>query len=482
MQIREIRRLRALEWGEPFPPAGQALALVYPGSYRAGMSSLGFQWVGHLLAGAGYSVERVFLHEARGDDVPRSMESERPLGDFPLLAISVAWEPELADMVRLLEAAGIPPLRRERGPAHPQVLLGGPLTLSNPLPAAPFCDAMVVGEAEDSIAGAVAAMLTGDGDAAAVPGGWVPGGAPLPAPACVAADRLPAHSRLFTPETEFADMFLVEGERGCSRRCRFCVMGRAARGSGMRLVQTERILASIPHEARRVGLVGAGICDHPQLESLLRRLIEQGREVGISSLRADRLARRPELAALLHTAGYRTLTVASDAASQRLRDTIHKDIDESHLLACARLASEVGFRRLKLYVMVGLPDETDDDLEELIAFARRLAEIHPLDLGVSPFVPKPHTPMERADFAGVGLIERRLARLQHALRGKVTVRPASARWAWVESVLARGGEAEGEAVVEAVRLGGRYSAFKRVFRQLGHRPDARRIPTTRRDQ
>ena len=316
--------------------------MAYPSPYRAGMSSLGFQWIAGILADSGFSVERVFLP----DDVPAwkaarqspvSMESHTPLGRFPIVAISVAYELEIAGMIELLELAGIPPLRRDRTRGHPQVLIGGPLTFSNPLPLAPFADAMILGEADDVVVPAVEGFFErGDlAHVATLPGGWVPEhGDTLPAVAKADDERLPARSRIRSPDAELHDMFLLEGERGCHRACTFCVMRRSTNG-GMRLVDPETLRRLVPADAPRVGLVGAAISDHPQLVPLLEALIEDKKGIGISSLRADRVALKPDIPRLLRAGGYQTLTVASDAASQRLRRTLSKGTTEAHLVACA---------------------------------------------------------------------------------------------------------------------------------------------------
>ena len=146
----------------------------------------------------------------------------------------------------------------------------------------------------------------------------------------------------------------------------------------------------------RIGLVGAAISDHPKLVPLLQEIVDSGREIGISSLRADRIARKPDIARLLRQGGYKTLTVASDAASHRLRKDISKGTLEKHLFSCAEQAREHQYKVLKIYMMVGLPDETQEDLDELIRFALEISKIHPIVFGIAPFVPKKNTPLDTA--------------------------------------------------------------------------------------
>lgn len=441
------------------------------------MSSLGYQWIHEVLVRAGFHVERAVLPDdpdawadARATLV--SLETETPVHDFPIIGVSLAYELELAGLVKCLDLAGIPPLRQDRTDDHPRILFGGPLTFSNPLPAAPFADAMLLGEAEEVVVPAMEAFFDGDRGqwltaVQGLAGGYVPerDGAALPAVAKATDDLLPARSRIVSPDAELKDMFLVEGERGCHRQCSFCVMRRSTNG-GMRLVHPDRLMELVPEHAPRVGLVGAAISDHPKLVPLLERIIESGRGVGISSLRADRVAIKPRISELLRQGGYKTLTVASDAATEDLRRTLMKGTLEKHLIACAQQAHQHRYLALKVYMMVGVPGETDGDIDELIRFTRELGAIHPTALGIAPFVPKRNTPLDGETFAGIKVVERRLKHLTRGLRGKATVRPTSARWAWVEAELAQGGPETGHAALAAVRAGGRFSDWKRALGQV----------------
>ena len=451
------------------------------------MSSVGFQWVLKLLRDAGFQAERAFLPDDvaawKRSRVPlHTYETGRPLSHFPVIGISLAYELELAGLIEALEMAGIPPLRSDRTDRHPRIIMGGPLTFSNPLPAAPFVDAMIVGEADDVVVDAFEAASHIPGDAwldaiAELDGGYVPDlhGETLPAVAKATDERLPAYAPILAPDAELSDLFLIEGERGCHRTCTFCVMRRSTNG-GMRLVTPERVLSFVPDMAKRVGLVGAAISDHPHLVGLLEEIVGSGRGVGISSLRADRVARKPDIARLLREGGYKTLTVASDAASERLRRDISKGTKENQLVACAKLAAEHRYKVMKVYMMVGVPGETEDDIEELIRFSKDLASIVPISLGVAPFVPKRNTPLDVAEYAGVKTVDRRLKQLTRGLKGAAEVRPTSARWAWVETELAQGGWSAGQAVYDAVTRGGRFADYRRALQDVD---DATRAPWRR---
>jgi len=457
--------------------AAESVALVYPSPYRVGMSSLGYQQIYRTVHESGRSAERAFLPDDldayRASRAPLlTYESERPVSDFPVLAISVAYELEIAGVVHVLELSGMEPLAEERSPRAPFVLAGGPLTFSNPLPLAPFADAILMGEADetthqalDIIFGCSTKEEAKRELARLIPSCFVPDlhDDQMPDIAKCNVALLPAYAAIRTPHTELRDMFLLEAERGCHRQCQYCVMRRSTNG-GMRIVPKERILELIPEDAKRVGLVGAAVSDHPKIAEIVETLADQGREVGLSSLRPDRLNDR--FVAALKRAGYRTLTTASDGSSQRLRDMMQRKARERHLEKAAELARAHKMKRMKLYMMVGLPGEEDSDIDELIEFATGLSKRVPLSLGIGPFIAKRNTPLDGAPYAGIDVVRRRLSRLRRGVKGRVELRATSARWGWVEYVLAQGGRAEGRALLEAVRAGGSFADYRRAFGAL----------------
>ncbi|HMC33809.1 MAG: radical SAM protein [Deltaproteobacteria bacterium 13_1_40CM_4_68_19] len=478
--LEPVRTRLADEQGALRKQAATRIALCYPSPYHVGMSSLGFQTIyREIHAHDDAAAERAFLpddlqawREAR---VPLcTYESQQPVAGFSCLAFSVSYELEIAGLFDMLDLAGIPILREERDERHPLIVCGGPLTFSNPVPLAPFADVIVLGEAEELIHTLCDALTLPRHELRTQlsrrPGFYVPElSGSWPGVVKAEDDRLPARSQILTPHTELRSMFLIEPERGCSRGCTYCVMRRTTNG-GMRTVDPERVLDLVPEGARRVGLVGAAVTDHPRVVELVRKLVDDGREVGISSLRADRLCARPELVALLAQSGARTLTTAADGASERLRKALDRRTTADQLLHVAGLARQGGFQRLKLYLMVGLPGEEDRDLEELAELAAEISRLVPLSFGCAPFVAKRNTPMDGAPFVPIDEVERRVAYLRARLRGRAEVRPTSPRWAWVEYMLAQGAEDAGLAALEAWRAGGTFAAWKRAFRDRGVRP------------
>ncbi len=467
-EISKIQELLSEEQGVIRKTGALRVALCYPSPYHVGMSSLGFQTLYRQInQHPNASCERAFLPDSlephRQARLPvLTFESQTPIGNAAVVAFSVAYELEITGMFAVLEVSGIPALREQRTSAHPLIIAGGPLTFSNPTPLEPFVDVLVQGEAEEVIHVFLTAALEMDREQLLEHLSKVPG-------------------QILTPHTELRSMFLIEPERGCSRGCHYCVMRRTTNG-GMRTLPLDRILSLIPEEARRVGLVGAAVTDHPQIAQLLRKLVDSGREVGVSSLRADRLTQ--ELVNLLRRGGAKVLTVASDGASQRMRDLVDRKHTEEQILRSAQLGRAAGMSHLKVYNMVGLPAEQDVDIDEMIAFTVELSRIVPVALGVAPFVAKRNTPMDGSPFAGIEVIEDRLARLRAGLKGRAEVRPTSARWAWVEYMLAQSGAEAGLAAFDAYRAGGAFAAFKRAFESRAvvpflerRTPDGRRNPT-----
>jgi radical SAM superfamily enzyme YgiQ (UPF0313 family) len=477
--VEEVRGRLREEEGTLRKQAPLRVALCYPSPYDVAMSSLGYQTIyREIHRHDGATAERAFVPDRA--DVYRksrtplfSYEGETSLSDYPVLAFSVSYELEITGLFDILDLSAIPLLREERNERHSLVIAGGPLTNSNPIPLAPFADVILLGEGEELIHTFL--------DAAAslprsrllqmisrTPGCFVPGLTPdLPPIAKARDDLLPARSQIVTRNTVLSSMFLIEPERGCSRGCTYCVMRRTT-NDGMRTVQPEKLLSLLPAGARRIGLVGAAVTDHPGIKQIVRGIVDSGREVGISSLRADRLDK--EFVGLLARGGYRTLTTASDGASQRLRNFVDRKTTEQHLIRAAHLARECRLQRLKLYEMIGLPGETSSDIDELVRFSREVSRIIPLSLSVAPFVAKRHTPLDGCSFEPIPQLETKMSRLRAGLKGKAEVKPASPRWAWVEFMLSQGDERAGLAAMDAWRAGGRFSDWKRAFKHRDVRP------------
>lgn len=418
------------------------MALLYPNSYRVGMSSLGFQLVYAMLARHEALVcERFFLPDD-GDVSLRSIESQRPLGDFPLIFISISFEHDYPHLVAMLRQAGVGLAAGERSeritPGQPLVICGGVATFMNPEPLAPFVDLFVLGEAEPVLPQLVETILHHQKSldrrgllmllSRTVAGCYAPSfyqprydendelrgyaveqGLPSAvAKSVVQVSTIAAHSQLQTPEAELGRMHLTELGRGCSRGCRFCAAGFIYRPP--RLWDGEAVVEGLRArfgDVDRVGLLGMEMADHHALERISEYLRQSGCALSFSSLRADRLS--TQLLELLAASDLKSVAIAPDGCSERLRRVINKGLDAADLLDGAEKLVRADIFKLKLYLMIGLPTETDDDLLEAVALVERIKErIDPIGrlrgrlteitISVNCFAPKPWTPFQYHPF------------------------------------------------------------------------------------
>jgi radical SAM superfamily enzyme YgiQ (UPF0313 family) len=457
------------------------------------MSNLGFQTIyRHLNAISDVVCERVFMPEPadleemrRAEVPPLSLESLRPLGDFHLVGFSVTYEGDYINVLRLLRMAGIPARAAARRPHDPLVLMGGVCAFSNPEPMAPFMDFVVVGEGEELVVEMVAAYRAGYRDRAGLLGGlagldgvYVPeryeiaydgdGGiaevaARDGAPAIVVKRRLrnvnafETIAAVKTAQAEYGHMALLEVGKGCGRGCRFCLEGQVYRPVRHRSVDAlretvERMAAA---GERRIGLVGACVSDYPWLGDLLKVVEDNGMELSISSLRADSLSEG--LVAALARGGHRTLTMAPEAGTERLRRAIRKSITDDQLMTACDLVRAHGIPNLKTYFMIGQPTETIEDVEAIPELAARMLErlrvLDPrgrpfgrLTLSVSSFVPKPWTPFQWAPFDGADSLQVKLEIIKRGVRrfSNVRVLHENPREAALQALLARGDRRVGD--------------------------------------
>ncbi len=500
------------EWGARFP-----VALVYPQIYPVAMGNLGFQAIYHLLnAHPEFVCERAFLptpeewEEHRRTRTPiLTLESQRPLTDFAAVAFSISFEADYPYVLQLLAGAGLPLKAADRGPGDPLVLAGGVATFLNPEPLSPFVDAFFLGEGEAGAipffeclaAGAPApdrAALLRD-LARSIPGAYVPAGytpryhpdgtltafdaAPgfpvrVTAPHLPELASFPTHSHLLAPQSEWGEMFLVETGRGCSRGCRFCAAGyvyRPPRERPLEELWTQAAQGVMAH--RKIGLVGAAVSDHPAVKELCRKILDAGGHMGISSLRAD--SADGELFQLLAQGGVRSVALAPEAGSDRLRQVLNKGLTRDDLARAAVDLSASGIPQLRLYFMVGLPTETADDVAEIPRLVKFLEHavvkasqgkkrLGLITLSISSFVPKPFTPFQWVPFLEVAELKKRLKLVAREFHGVKTVRVHTdlPKWAYVQALLARGDRRVADILVATQARG-----WSRAFRESPVNPD-----------
>lgn len=487
------------------------ICLVYPNHYGVAMGNLGFQAIYALFNSfADILCERAFLPDSRemkeyekSGSRLLSLESQRPLADFDIIAFSVSFENDYLNIPAIFELAGIPPFSAGRGGENPLLIAGGAALTLNPEPVADFMDLVCIGEGE-AMLGPLLDLLRGEAladraalleKAAQLTGIYVPRFYSVTyedsrvaaintlhdAPRRVKRvwspdlDRSAATSVVLSPEMEFSDMYLIELSRGCPHGCRFCAAGY------IYLPYRQRSLESLKKDVEeglshrhRLGLVGAAVSDFRRIGELSRHILECGGKVSVSSLRIDGLD--DEMIEVLKASGHKTIALAPEGGSQRLRDLIKKDITEEQILeACERLIRK-NILNLKLYFIIGLPGETSADLEEMVILVKRIREmvieaarekgrLGEVVLSVNPFVPKPFTPFQWCGMENLKSLERKAGYLKDSFGrlSNIRMKLESLRDAYLQALLSRGDRRLSIFLTKTHELGN----WKRAAKELG---------------
>ena len=451
----------------PVKASDLSVCLAYANTYPVGMANLGFQAIYGILARSGVLVERAFLPDERPYDRVRSLESGRPLSSFDVVAFSISFETDYVHLLDVLRGAGLPLWRRDRAGRDPLVVVGGPATFLNPEPIAEFVDLFLIGEGEEMVPEWLAALRDaraagGDRDellaaSGEIAGAYLPGtwrGFPLDDESTAPRvrrryvanlDDAPTQSQILAPDAVFGDMFLVEASRGCEWGCRFCAAGfmyRPVRHRSARALRDDVLGTALAHR-KTVGLVGAEMASQPGIAALCREVAERGGRASPSSLKADMIG--PELARALAGGATRSVTIAPEAGSERMRRVINKNLSENEILRAAELLAGGGVSALKLYAMIGLPTETDDDVLAIADLATkirtRLARgVGRITLSINPFVPKPWTPLQWEPMLEQKTLRERAQLLRRASQRipGASVDVESPREAYWQTLLSRG--------------------------------------------
>ncbi|WP_221251402.1 radical SAM protein [Desulfuromonas versatilis] len=509
------KRFEAETGGRTNPWGGRlAVALVYPNTYHHAMSNLGFLTVHHLLNSREDSLcERFFLpdpedlEEHRKTGYPLfSLESGRFLEDFDVVAFSIPFENDYLNLPEIFELGRLPLFASQRDDRYPLLLCGGVCAFLNPEPLAEIMDAFAVGEAEQILPALLGTLGGFEGTREELlqalteqPGLYVPSlyqvsyhpegtvAAMTPEPGVPGRvrrqwvadlDAAPSRSFIQTEATEFGDMALTEVSRGCSRGCRFCAAGY------LYLPPRERSLANLTGQVEaglcsreKVGLVGAAVSDYHEIAALNEAIRERGGKISVSSLRIDSLS--AEEVAALAGSGHRTVALAPEAGSQRMRDLINKGIDEAQILRAVALLAAGGIINLKLYFLIGLPGESDEDLDELLELTARIREawlaegkkrgrLGTITLSVNPFIPKPFTPLQWSGMDTEKSLEKKMRRIRSAIARmpNTEVIFESLRAAVLQAFLSRGDRR----IAEALPLLAAGKNLKAACRELGLDP------------
>lgn len=463
------------------------VALIYPGPEKVGLSSLAVHQVYSLINSIkGVSCDLLF------SDSSSSLFLSLNPKDFDILAFSITYENHLFEVVKLLEKWGIEPLR-ERRKGAPLLLGGGIGLFYNPTPFMPIFDLIYLGEAE----GRLEEVLLTLKDNLSIDAVSHFDNVLVCADYSFYYDSLKllrfegerkriyrskefsfnkCHSCFLLEDAAFKDLFLIELNRGCIEKCRFCVatyMGLPYREKSLEVVEEEVKVAS--RYGRRVGLIGAGVTDYSQMEGLYEILRKYGVKASFSSLKAS--SPSEYVFKIISESSQRTITLAPEAASERLRFSLNKKVPDERYFEFAKLALESGAESLKLYFLVGLPTETDEEVKAIVSMARKFREIAlpywrergsagEIHLSVNPVIAKPFTPLQWYGLEPKSKIERKLKLLSKLVKKVPGVKLTfeNLKEAVLQAIVSRGDTRLGEAAVKVAKEG---VNLRRALKEMG---------------
>ena len=493
------------------PHAGQKVAIVYPNTYFVGMSNLGLHIIYEEINLRNDSVcERIFLPEKKELEAYdktktplMSVETQRPMHQFDVVAFDVTFEMDYFHIPLMLRHGRVPIMGKDRTEFDPIVIAGGPCATFNPEPFADFIDAFIIGEGEGIVSRVLDIIRDGKMEGldrhailrqlANISGVYVPSlyvpiysddgefkgyhiaeGAPKTIKRHFEMLTSGGETVVATNYTEFGAMYIIEVARGCGRHCRFCMAGYCFRVPRVRPLEILKEGVDRAEKlGKKVGLMGAAISDYPEVDELVTYIRSKGMRYSCASLRADSLTQA--VVDGLADSGQKTITIAPETGSERLRRVINKGISEEHLQNAATLSAKSGIQHMRLYIMIGLPTETDEDIEAIVGLAERtqahMAEVGckgRLTLSINPFIPKPFTPFQWMAMDHQKTVEKKLQYIKKALQKnrRIEVLVESPKEAYIQGILARGDRRLG-AVLAACAADRGSKSFKAEMKAAG---------------
>ena len=493
------------------PHAEQKVAIVYPNTYFVGMSNLGLHIIYEEINLHPSSVcERIFLPEKKELDVYdktktplMSVETQRPMHQFDVVAFDVTFEMDYFHIPLMLRYGRVPVMSEDRTGFDPIVIAGGPCATFNPEPFADFIDAFIIGEGEGIVTAVLERVRKGreNGESreetiaglAQIDGVYVPvlytpqyddnkrfvgydiaDGAPKIIRRHFEPLTSGGETVIATNFTEFGAMYIIEVARGCGRHCRFCMAGYCFRVPRVRPLDILKEGVDRAEKlGKKVGLMGAAISDYPEVDELVTYIRSKDMRYSCASLRADSLTQA--VVDGLAESGQKTITIAPETGSERLRRVINKGISEENLRTAAQLSAKSGIQHMRLYIMIGLPTETDEDIDAIIGLAERtqahMAEVGckgRLTLSINPFIPKPFTPFQWMAMDHQKSVEKKLQYIKKSLQKnrRIEVLVESPKEAYIQGVLARGDRRLGK-VLAACALDRGSKSFKSEMKKAG---------------
>lgn len=493
------------------PHAGQKVAIVYPNTYFVGMSNLGLHIIYEEINLRNDSVcERIFLPEKKELEAYdktktplMSVETQRPMHQFDVVAFDVTFEMDYFHIPLMLRHGRVPIMGKDRTEFDPIVIAGGPCATFNPEPFADFIDAFIIGEGEGIVSRVLDIIRDGKMEGldrhailrqlADVSGVYVPSlyvpiynedgefkgydiveGVPKTIKRHFEMLTSGGETVVATNYTEFGAMYIIEVARGCGRHCRFCMAGYCFRVPRVRPLDIlKEGVERAEKLGKKVGLMGAAISDYPEVDELVNYIRSKDMRYSCASLRADSLTQA--VVDGLADSGQKTITIAPETGSERLRRVINKGISEEHLQNAATLSAKSGIQHMRLYIMIGLPTETDEDIEAIVGLAER-TQAHMekvgckgrLTLSINPFIPKPFTPFQWMAMDNQKTVEKKLQYIKKALQKnrRIEVLVESPKEAYIQGVLARGDRRLG-AVIAACAADRGSKSFKSEMKAAG---------------